>query len=214
LNAKKINKISLGRWPISCSIGILIIIINWSSVLISISLAPPPFSPLTNYLSSLGNSTYNPRGAIIYNISVIISGFLYLMFFLGLFQWYTKNRKENIFLIITQVFGAILAFIIVLTGFFSEDFKPQHVFWSIIAGVFGFLVNLTLAYYLIRQEEAIKVVSYFIFGFMGFYIIFLFIISPQHVLTEWVVRIAGDINFILMIYNLNHIHQVRKKMNK
>jgi hypothetical protein len=51
--------------------------------------------------------------------------------------------------------------------------------------------------------------NYSIFGLMGFYIIMLFILSPQHVLTEWIVRISGDINLILMIFNLKHVFRVR-----
>lgn len=212
MEANNKSKITLAGWPLSCLVGVLILIITWVSILISALLAPPPFSPLTNYMSSLGNSTYNPKGAMIYNTSVIISGFLYAIFFIFLFQWYSNNKKKNILLWGTQFFGFILAFIIVLTGFYSEDFKPEHVFWSIIAGIFGFLVNVSLAFYLIKQKESIRPISYFIFFFMGFYIVFLFILSPQHVLTEWVVRMAGDINFILIIYNLKHIYQIRKKL--
>ncbi|MFW9827036.1 MAG: DUF998 domain-containing protein [Candidatus Thorarchaeota archaeon] len=212
MEANNKSKITLAGWPLSCLVGVLILIITWVSILISALLAPPPFSPLTNYMSSLGNSTYNPNGAMIYNTSVIISGFLYAIFFIFLFQWYSNNKKKNILLWGTQFFGFILAFIIVLTGFYSEDFKPEHVFWSIIAGIFGFLVNVSLAFYLIKQKESIRPISYFIFFFMGFYIVFLFILSPQHVLTEWVVRMAGDINFILIIYNLKHIYQIRKKL--
>ena len=213
MNSNKKVKLTVANWPLSCVVGILIILINYVSIFISIALAPPPFSPLTNYMSSLGNSTYNPNGAIIYNGSVIISGVLFLIFFTGLYQWYSDKKRDKILLIATQILGFLLAFVIVLTGFYSEDFRPQHVFWSIIAGIFGFLVNVSLAYYLVKQEESIKIISYFIFGFMGFYIIFLFILSPQHVLTEWVVRTAGDINLILMIYNLKHIFQVRNKLS-
>lgn len=211
MNPNKKVKLTLANWPISCVIGILIILITYISIFISIAVAPPPFSPLTNYMSSLGNSSYNPNGAIIYNGSVIISGILFLIFFIGLSQWYSDKKKDKILLIATQIVGFLLAFIIALTGFYSEDYRPQHIFWSIIAGINGFLVNVSLVYYLIKQEESLKVVSYFVIGFMGFYIVFLFILSPQHVLTEWIVRTAGDINFILMIYNLKHIYQVRRK---
>jgi len=213
LNPYKKVKLTLANWPISCVIGILIILITYISIFISIALAPPPFSPLTNYMSSLGNSSYNPNGAIIYNGSVIISGILFLIFFIGLSQWYSDKKQDKILLIATQIVGFLLAFIIILTGFYSEDYRPQHIFWSIIAGINGFLVNISLVYYLIKQEESIKIVSYFIVGFMGFYIVFLFILSPQHVLTEWIVRTAGDINFILMIYNLKHIYQIRNKLH-
>ncbi|UCD02460.1 MAG: DUF998 domain-containing protein [Promethearchaeota archaeon] len=213
MSKNKKNKVALAKWPLSCILGILIIIISWGSVLISVLLAPPPFSPLTNYLSSLGNSTYNPNGAIIYNSSVIVTGFLFLIFFIGFYNWYTDIKLDKILLIAIQTVGCLLSITIVLTGFLSEDFKPQHVFWSIVAGILGFLAQVSIAYYLIRQKDSIKKISYSIFGLMGLYIILLFILSPQHVLTEWVVRSVGDITLVLMIFNLKHIYQVRNKLN-
>lgn len=202
------------KWPITCITGILIIIISWGAVIISVLLAPPPFSPLTNYLSSLGNSIYNPDGAIIYNSSVIITGFLFLIFFIGFNQWYTNVRLDKIILSAIQIIGCFLSIIIVLTGLFSEDFyMEQHVLLSIIAGILGFLVQVSITFYLIKQEESIKKISYSIFGLMVLYIVLLFILSPQHVLTEWVVRAIGDVSLILMIYNLNYIYQVRNKTN-
>jgi hypothetical protein len=206
-------KLTFAKWPISCIVGILIIVISWGSTIISIVLAPPPFSPLKNYMSTLGNSSYNPNGAIIYNISVIVSGFLFLLFFIGLYQWQSDNKFDKLLLFATQILGGLLSITVILTGIFSEDFRIQHIFWSIIAGIIGFLVNVFIAYYLVRQKESIRIISYSIFGLMGLYIILLFILSPQHVLTEWIVRISGDINLILMIYNLKHIFQVRTLSN-
>lgn len=179
-------------------------------MIISIILAPTPFNPLNNYMSSLGNSSYNPNGAIIYNGSVIITGLLFLFFFIGLYQWYTDILIDKILLIATQIFGYLLAVTIILTGIFSEDFKPQHIFWSIIAGILGFVVNISIALYLVKQKESIKKISYSIFGFIGLYIIFLFIIGPTHVLAEWVIRALGDVNLFLMIYNFKHIFQIRR----
>jgi len=213
LKANKRIEIILRKWPISCIVGVLILIITYVSMIVSVSLAPPPFSPLNNYMSSLGNSTYNPNGAIIYNSSVIVTGFLFIVFFIGFYEWYTAIKLDKILLKWNQLVGCLLAITVILTGFFSEDFKPQHVFWSIVAGIFGFLVQVSIAYYLIKQKESIKKISYSIFGLMVLYIMLLFILSPQHVLTEWVVRIAGDITLVLMIYNLKHIYQVRNKIN-
>ncbi|MFX0140457.1 MAG: DUF998 domain-containing protein, partial [Candidatus Hodarchaeota archaeon] len=164
------------KWPISCIVGVLILIITYVSMIVSVSLAPPPFSPLNNYMSSLGNSSYNPNGAIIYNSSVIATGFLFIVFFIGFYEWYTDIRLDKILLRWTQLVGFLLAITIILTGFFSEDFKPQHVFWSIVAGIFGFLVQISIAFYLIKQKESIKKISYSIFGLMVLYIMLLFIL--------------------------------------
>jgi len=160
-------------------------------------------------MSSLGCSSDNPNGAIIYNSSVIINGLLFLFFFIGLNQWFTDLYINKILLLTTQIFGYLLAFTIILTGIFSEDFKPQHIFWSIIAGILGFFVNVSLALYLVIQKESIKIVSYSIFGLIGLYIILLFIMSPEHVLSEWIVRTLGDVNLILMVYDLKHIYKIR-----
>ncbi|MFX0163852.1 MAG: DUF998 domain-containing protein [Candidatus Hodarchaeota archaeon] len=200
--------------PLSCIFGILIIAISWGSVLISTTLAPPPFSPLNNYMSNLGNSSFNPDGAIIYNTSVIISGILFIIFFTGLYQWYSSSIIDNILLKMTQILGFLLSITIIMTGIFSENFKRQHVFWSILAGILGFLVNVFMAIYLFKQRESNKKVNYSIFFLIGLYIILLFIISPENVLTEWVVRILGDTSLILMIYNFNQIYQIRTKTMK
>ncbi len=207
---KKI-KLILTKWPISCIVGFLIVILSWVSMLISIILAPHTFSPLKNYMSSLGNSSFNPDGAFFYNVSIIVSGFLFIIFFIGLSLWYTDILIDKTLLMATQIVRCLLAITIILTGVFSEDFKPQHIFWSIIAGILGFFVNVLLAVYLVRQKEAIKKISYSIFILIGFYVIFLFILSPDHVLTEWIVRTLGDINLILITYNLKKIDQIRTK---
>ncbi|MHA2393504.1 MAG: DUF998 domain-containing protein [Promethearchaeota archaeon] len=205
----KIPKSIISKWPISCIVGIIIIGLTWGLTIISIILAPPLFSPLKNYMSSLGNSSYNPNGATIYNSSVIISGLLFIVFFIGLYQWQDNKKSNKTLLYATQIVGFLLSITIILTGIYSEDFQTQHIFWSIIAGIMGFLVNVFIAYYLFRQKESIAKMNYSIFGLMGFYIIMLFILSPQHVLTEWIVRISGDINLILMIFNLKHVFRVR-----
>ncbi|MFW9877774.1 MAG: DUF998 domain-containing protein [Candidatus Thorarchaeota archaeon] len=207
-NKSKLNLVNL---PVSCIFGILNIVISWTSAIISISLAPAPFNPLNNYMSNLGNSSLNPDGAIIYNSSVIISGILFIIFFIGLYQWYTSLITDKILLKSTQILGILLSFTIIMTGIFSEDFKRQHIFWSIIAGILGFLVNVSIALYLFKQRESNKIISYTIIALIGLYIILLFIISTKNVLTEWVVRILGDISLILMIYNFNRIYQIRTK---
>ncbi|MFX1572178.1 MAG: DUF998 domain-containing protein [Promethearchaeota archaeon] len=199
----------LTKWPLSCIIGFLLVILSWASMSIAIILAPRTFNPFKNYMSSLGNSSFNPDGAFFYNVSVIVSGFLFTLFFLGLSMWYTDIIIDKNILRMTQMFGCLLAFTIILTGIFSEDFKPQHIFWSIIAGILGFVVNVLLAIFLIRQKEAIRKISYSILILIGFYVIFLFILSPTHVLTEWIVRTLGDINLILITYNLKKIYSIR-----
>jgi hypothetical protein len=209
---KKQSYLVISKYPLSCMVGIVIIVFCWLAVLISVILAPPSFTPLTNYLSSLGNSTYNPNGAVLYNISVIISGILFQIFFVGLSIWYTDVFFDKVLIRGTQIIGSLLSIVLILTGVFSEDFKPQHVFWSIIAGILGFVVNVFLAVYIFIQKESNRKISYTIFILMGSYIILLFILSPQHVLTEWVVRSVGDVSLILMIYNLNHIFQERNRI--
>ncbi|MFX1313310.1 MAG: DUF998 domain-containing protein [Promethearchaeota archaeon] len=203
----------LKKWPISYIIGFLLVILFWVSLLISIILAPPTFSPLKNYMSNLGNYSFNPNGALFYNVSMTISGFLFVIFFIGLSLWYNGIAIDKKLLITTQILGCLLAIVIILTSIVSEDFnKPLHTFWSIIAGSLGFLVNMFLAIYLIRQKEAIKKISYSIFILIGFYIIFLFILIPTkfYFLAEWILRTLGDINLILITYNLKNIFVNRK----
>src|SRR4030042_518047 len=108
---------------------------------ISLSLfSPPPLSPLNNWISDLGYSLLNPRGAIWFNIANILSGIGMTLYYVGFRGWYTEEGKQNPLIKLTQIAGWVNALNIVMLGIFPEDQVDLHGFW---AGIF-FNVNFVV----------------------------------------------------------------------
>ena len=51
-------------------------------------------------------------------------------FFVGFMQWFTENKWQKLLVILTQLTGFVDAFGLIMIGVFSENFLPQHMFWS------------------------------------------------------------------------------------
>ncbi len=90
-----------------------------------------PYSPLSNWLSDLGNTDLNPSGAIFYNIGIVATGIMLLLFFPGLSQWKTgKSRVQNLMLFVTQGFGILGAFAMLMSGLYPINFLALHSIFS------------------------------------------------------------------------------------
>ena len=68
--------------------ALFVILFFCAFTLTSITLFPSAFSPIVNYLSDLGNSAFNPKGAWFYNAGCILTG-------LALFPFYAGFYKEH-----------------------------------------------------------------------------------------------------------------------
>jgi len=62
------------KCPIGSFAGIAVIVLYCVFTFSSWALYPTAYSPVTNWLSDLGNSTNNPHGAILYNLGCILTG--------------------------------------------------------------------------------------------------------------------------------------------
>jgi hypothetical protein len=82
--------------------GVLIIVFYCAFTLTSIVLFPRSVSPLNDWLSDLGNSGYNPHGAIFYNVGCVLTRLALFPFFAGLYCWYTDERRRKLLIMITQ----------------------------------------------------------------------------------------------------------------
>ena len=107
---------------------------------------PLPYSPMRNWLSDLGNADLNPHGALFYNIGIVATGVVLLLFFLGLAQWKMRNNRiQNLMLRLTQGFGILGTLALVMSGFYPINFSSIHSFFSIclyilLGTAFGFSV--------------------------------------------------------------------------
>ena len=111
--------------------GILAVLCYLALTVFAYSRYPLPYSPTTNWLSDLGNPNNNPRGAIFYNIGIISSAVLLLLFFLGLSAWKIEaKRVQTIMLRLTQAFGISGAFCMIMSAIFTINFFKIHSFWS------------------------------------------------------------------------------------
>jgi cbb3-type cytochrome oxidase subunit 3 len=119
------------KWPISVVAGILVIIIFWGFAIISMSFFPGVYNPFEYWMSDLGSTVLNPKGAIFFNIGCIITGIFLIPFFLGLYEWYIGGRRNKILTILTQIAGILSAFSMIMLGVFSEDYLEIHIFWAL-----------------------------------------------------------------------------------
>ncbi len=116
---------------ISLYTGILAILCYLAFTVLSYSRYPLPYSPTTNWLSDLGNPNNNPQGAIFYNIGIISTALLVMLFFLGLSVWKIEDRRvQMIMLRLTQVFGISGAFCMMMSAIFPINLFKIHSFWS------------------------------------------------------------------------------------
>ena len=99
--------------------------------LLAFSRYPLPYSPTTNWLSDLGNPNLNPQGAIFYNIGIISTSLFLILFFLGLSVWKIEgNKVQLIMLRLTQAFGILGAFCMMMSGIYPINLYEIHSFWS------------------------------------------------------------------------------------
>jgi hypothetical membrane protein len=112
--------------------GMLAILVYLTCALLAFTRYPLPYSPLHNWLSDLGNPDVNPAGALFYNVGIVLTGALLLVFFLGLSVWkMAGNRPQQIMLFTTQGVGILGALAMIMTGLFPINAYALHSFFSI-----------------------------------------------------------------------------------
>jgi hypothetical membrane protein len=96
------------KLPISSMAGIAVIILYCVFTFSSWALFSTTYSPVTNWLSDLGNSSpmYNPRGAILFDLGCILTGIALFPFFIGLYEWCNEEKWRRISLTISQATDA------------------------------------------------------------------------------------------------------------
>lgn len=99
--------------------------------LLAFSRYPLPYSPMRNWLSDLGNADLNPGGALFYNIGIVATRVVALLFFLGLSRWKMgNNRRQNLMLFVTQEFGILGALAMAMSGLYPMNFLALHSIFS------------------------------------------------------------------------------------
>jgi hypothetical membrane protein len=114
-------------------LGILIVAIYLLFFSLALSKYTQPFSPLSNWLSDLGNRVTSPNGSRFYNTGIILSGSMLAMFFVTHRSIrLVTNKAQPIVLALSQLFGIIGAAGMILSGVFSIDTPTKHSFASAV----------------------------------------------------------------------------------
>ena len=187
------------KWPISSLSGVLIILIFCSFVFASWALYPGEYSPLNNWLSDLGNSGLNPKGAIFFNLGCILAGAATFPFAYGLKAWEAGKRK-NLKLRISQVSGFLSGFLLIMVGLFPEDSPAPHSLFS--AGFFasfGIFILLSVSA-LWSHPKFRKPIGMFGLAIFGMNLLFGF--AYRAPLAEWITVTGFLIYMGLLAWNM------------
>jgi hypothetical membrane protein len=171
------------KWPISSLSGVAVIALYCVFTFSSWALFPTAYSPVTSWLSDLGNSTYNPKGAIIYDLGCIFTGIALFPFFIGIYKWYTTEKWRKTALLLTQAIGCTAAFALIMIGVFSEDAGSLHSLWSDIFFLLNLIVLVLMGASLFTHPRHIKAIAGY--GFVVAVISLTFLFVSNTPLLEW-----------------------------
>jgi len=116
---------------ISFFAGLLVVLCYLVFSLLAYIRYPLPFSPMKNWLSDLGNVNLNPHGAILYNIGIITTALLLMLFFLGVSAWKIENKRVQIIMLrLAQAFGLLGSICMIMSAIYPINFLEVHSFWS------------------------------------------------------------------------------------
>lgn len=163
--------------------GVLVILFYCAFTFTSVLLFPRPVNPLNVWLSDLGNSSYNPRGAVFYDAGCILTGLALFPFFAGFCYWYTNEKWRKLLIAVTQAVGFVAAFSLMMIGVFSEDAGAIHHLWSLLFFVFNLLVLILANGSLITHRKFIKPIGYY--GLVVAVINMLFVGLSYTSILEW-----------------------------
>ena len=187
------------KWPILSVAGVFVIVFYCAFTFTSIALFPGPFSPISNWLSDLGNSSYSPSGAVFYNVGCVLTGLTLLPFFAGLYKWYTSEKPRRAMIMVTQAAGFFSAFALIMIGVFSEDYMAQHVFWSDVFFVLNLIVLILANISLMTHPKFLRAICYY--GLIVALINTLFVVFSNTPVLEWFTVFTALGYVALLSYN-------------
>ncbi len=97
------------------------------------ALLHPGYSPLTNTVSEIGNTSKNPNGWIFFSLSLIFMAFVLLYFIYGLKAWYVSDSTVKKYIIPAQIIGYFNSFTLIMIAIHPTNlFSDAHNFWSLM----------------------------------------------------------------------------------
>jgi len=189
------------KWPITSILGIIFIITTNTLLLIAYLLFPGNFNVFEHTASTLGNRYLNPNGALIFKLSNILGGLIFILFSLSLYQWYKKDLNRNNYFFSSIIIGCFLGFSEIMIGIVSQEYKPYHLIWAIILFVSSALFLIVFGLFLIKDPNSKKLIGIITILIAILHGTLIFYITNHIVIVEWIIIGAFNFNIILLIYN-------------
>ncbi|MGC9517214.1 MAG: DUF998 domain-containing protein [Methanomicrobiales archaeon] len=173
----------------------------------AVILFPGNYSPLNNYLSDLGNSSYNSTGYLFFNLGCIITGMLLILFFYNLKKYFKPVPPRHKLLIISQIVGIYASFSLIMVGVFSEDYGFIHWIWSASFFTSLMITLILININILKDPQFTNKIAYY--GFfvviinLCFIIIYLLKIWDLTPLFEWITVILSLGWLLLIAYNFS-----------
>jgi hypothetical membrane protein len=187
------------KWPLLCTAGVLIIVFYCIFTFTSWAFYPAPYGPLTHYLSALGDRVDSPSGSVLYNVGCILTGMSAFLFYIGFYQWYTREIWRRIMMIITQVIGMCSAIALMMIGVFPGDTGAPHMLASATFFLLNFIVLILANISLMTHPKFMKPI-----GLYGLAIALLSLVFDGTVggpIVEWF-TVFGSLCYVgLLVFN-------------
>ena len=121
------------KYPVTTIAGVVSIVVCVSLATAAYVVYPWAFSPMTNWISDLGNMWLNPRGAMLFRADMVVVGVGLSVFFLGL-RALTHGQRllTKALIVLAQLSGLVASAALVMTGVFSENQESAHALWATV----------------------------------------------------------------------------------
>jgi hypothetical membrane protein len=170
---------------------------------------PAGYSPLTNWLSDLGNPLVNQSGALFYNLGCVLTSLVLIVFYIGMREWNNGNKRLKVLLTIAQTVGLLSSIFLIVAALFPlGTHTPIHEVSGKMHVVFlGFFLTLS-ATVLLKHPVLRKWPAYF--GFLTAAVNFVYGVFLHFVfVAEWV-AIGMFIIYVLMISYNSGLNSVKE----
>jgi hypothetical protein len=192
------------NWKNLSYMGILAIGLYLSFAAASYLQYPTSYSPLTNWLSDLGNPNANPSGAVFYKLAGVLTSIAMVPFFVGLSRLNTGEKKMRVLLTLAQVAGVFASASFFMTAVFPLGVNNAvHSIFSILLFMMFGTFEMFSASALRRKPGYPRWITYsgfsiavisFIIGVSSFWVDFF--------LGEWIMVVTLMIYVVMLVYSL------------
>jgi hypothetical membrane protein len=172
------------RCPLTTIAGVASIAVCVPLAVAAYLVYPWAFSPMTNWISDLGNTWLNPRGSMLFRLDMVVVSVGLAAFFLGLRSLTHGQRiRTKLLIVLAQIGGLVSSLALAMTGVFSENDAGAHALWASVLFVALAVTVMLLGWGVFFHPRVPAMVSYFAFAVCAVDIVS--IVARNHWL-EWV----------------------------